>query len=280
MNPYYHSDISLFDLNRQEALQKASEELSFELQHAEDERRRAREQVDRAREQAQRAREQADRARSTALEQAQRADLMRSASLEYARHARENANQARIARGEAMVRTSEQAERYMREAIEERRLVVERADRARELAERARERKDRREKFNRPAQRFVDPNRPENLAALQGNFMAPVQPDDTDVWSAPKIIARLSEKKDKGHTHEDTPAKKSVREILTDIKGEDQVAPREGDECVQCWDRKRCVLFRPCKHCVVCIACAKTLADPPACPSCRTEIEDAETIFL
>src|SRR5579871_2652772 len=61
--------------------------------------------------------------------------------------------------------------------------------------------------------------------------------------------------------------KKSVSELPSfDMIGSDCKAASEVEQCVICLDNKRVVLFRPCKHCICCIKCTRTLASNLQCP--------------
>ena len=73
--------------------------------------------------------------------------------------------------------------------------------------------------------------------------------------------------------------KKDIKKILKNLRGSEEKATHDSEQCVICLDNKKVVLFRPCKHLVCCVKCAQSLSSKPVCPTCRKEITDAETIF-
>jgi len=55
------------------------------------------------------------------------------------------------------------------------------------------------------------------------------------------------------------------------------VSPRsQAPQCVCCWSTTRDVVFRPCKHVVVCRTCSERLTE---CPVCRTSISEREIVY-
>ena len=56
--------------------------------------------------------------------------------------------------------------------------------------------------------------------------------------------------------------------------------PDEDDtKCKICYENRAKVLTMPCRHAVMCEACAQQLADE-RCPMCRSPIEDTIVIFF
>ena len=50
----------------------------------------------------------------------------------------------------------------------------------------------------------------------------------------------------------------------------------QAPQCVCCWNTARDVMFRPCKHVVVCRTCSERLTE---CPVCRAPISEREVVY-
>lgn len=62
---------------------------------------------------------------------------------------------------------------------------------------------------------------------------------------------------------------------------EEEGTPVSGDEdgCIICFERRKDVLFRPCRHIRTCAPCAREKLKEDRCPECNQLIRDAEIVY-
>jgi hypothetical protein len=64
------------------------------------------------------------------------------------------------------------------------------------------------------------------------------------------------------------------------LEGNSEKSEVDGMQCAMCLEHKKNVLLKPCRHVCLCVECARSLHDKPACPVCRGVITGAEVVFI
>lgn len=88
-----------------------------------------------------------------------------------------------------------------------------------------------------------------------------------------------------GDVHSDEVATADARtsDVTEETAATDAPAQNDGQDCVVCYERRRCCVFLECGHRVCCATCSLILlrSDPPrrVCPVCRKAIDRAIKVF-